>query len=241
MEVVKFKVPKEHISIITNEDRAIASLKSLITDLNLQSSQLSSQIRDLSDAARNAVKTRNRLSALRALRSRKVAEQALARKLDNLSQLEGIYDNIEQAVDQVAMIQAMKDSTRVLRGLHSKIGDDENVKNVMEELQTEMLKSDDITNAISEASPGASAVDDKAIEAELELLVQKDEEKHQEKEAQNIAERLAAVPPLGELSTTAESKPLNENLASKTTTSALPGEGDLLVAEGTESIAWICE
>lgn len=199
-------MPRENSSTITVEDRAIASLKTLITNLNLQSSQLTNRISELTDAARNQIKIRNRLSAIHALRSKKLAEQSLAQKLDYLAQLERVYDNIEQAVDQVAIIQALKDSTRVLHSIHSQVGDVETVETIMEELQTEMLKSDDISNAINEAGQGASAIDDEAIDEELELLLHQSSKDNDEKQVQHLKEKLASITPLKESGTAKEPK-----------------------------------
>lgn len=226
-------MPEQKVSTITNEDMAIVSLKALITDLNRQSNQLISQISDFSDAARNGIKMRNRLSAMRALRSKKIAEQALARKLDNVSLLEGAYDQIEQAVDQVAMIEAMKGTTRVLRGLHSEIGD---VENVMEELQTEMVKSDGISDAMKEAGQGASAVDDEAIDAELELLIHHTNLSNDEKQVREVAARLDSISPFGKLSPAVEAQQPENTPADATYIHALPNRGEMFAAEITNSI-----
>lgn len=190
---------EENVSI-TNEDIAIVSLKASIANLNLQINHLTSRISEFSDAARNNVRIRNRLSAMHALQSKKMAEQLLARKLGNLSQLEGAYDRIEQAVDQVALIAAMKTTTQVLNGLHLEIGDIENVENVMEELQAERAKSDDISTAMKEVGHEANAVDDEAIDSELELLIHHAKLNNDDKQIQEIARKLDSIGPLGKMS-----------------------------------------
>lgn len=152
-----------------------------------------------------------------------MAEQSLARKLDHLSQLEGTYNQIEQAVDQVSMIEAMKGTTRILRRLHSEIGDVENVENIMEELQTEMLKSDGISNAIKEAAPGTpSAVDDEAIDAELALLIDHTNLSSDEKQVRDTAARLDSIGPPEESNLSVESQQPNNNTAAAITNLAIP-------------------
>ena len=229
--MVKFNVAKDKSSTITVEDKAIVSLKTLITDLNLQTEELTSQISRLSDAARNGVRLCNRSSAIRALRSRKLAEQALARKLDYLAQLEGTYDQIEQAVDQLAMIEAMKGTTQVLRGLRSEIGDVENVENVMEELHNEMLKSDEISNAIK-GDQDANAVDEEAIEAELSLLLRNTDLNENEKQVQDVAARLDSIIPRRDSSTVPEIMGPNKNPTATTSTLVLPDRENLPMDEG---------
>lgn len=186
-------MPEPNATSITNEDIAIVSLKTLITNLNLQVNQLTSQILDFSDAARNGIKICNRVSAMRSLRSKKLAEQSLARKLSNLSQLEDAYDRIEQAIDQVALIAAMKSTTQVLQGLHSEIADVEKVKNVMEDLQTEIAESDDISDAMKEIGREVNVDDDEAIDAELKLLLRNVRRSNDDMQIQNVAAKLDSI------------------------------------------------
>ena len=136
---------------------------------------------------------------MRCLQSKKMAEQSLARRLSNLSQLEEAYDRIEQAVDQVAFIAAMKSTTQVLRGLHSGIGDVENVKDVMKELQTEIAKSNSFSDAMKEAGQEAIAADDEAIGSELELLIHHANLINDDKQIQDVAAKLDSIGPLGKM------------------------------------------
>ena len=230
-------MPEQKVSTITNEDVAIVSLKTLITELNLQSNQLTSQISNFSDAVKNGIMMRNRLSAMRALRSKKMAEQSLARKLKNLSQLEAACDRIEQAADQVALIAVLKSTTRVLRGLHSKIGDVADVENVMEELKTELLKSDHISDALNEAGQEASAVDDEAIEAELELLIHHADLIDNDMQIRDVAARLDSVSSAGNVNFVVDAQKPRKPSAVTISTGALPNQGDLLETGTVNSMA----
>ena len=135
-----------------------------------------------------------------------MAEQSLARKLSNLSQLEEAYDRIEQAVDQVAFIAAMKSTTQVLRGLHSGIGDVENVRDIMKELETEKAKSDGITDAMNEVGQEVIAADDEAIDSELDLLIHHVNLSNDEKKIQDVAAKLDSIEPLGKMSPSMETQ-----------------------------------
>lgn len=175
---------------------------------------------------------RNQLSAIRALRSKKLAEQSLARKITHLSHLEGAYDRIEQAIDQVALIGAMKSTTQVLRELHSGTGKFENVENVVEEFQNEILKSDGIGDVIK-ASQGTSAVDEETIEAELELLIHHAELSNNDKQAQDVAARLDSIKSLEKISPALEAKQINNTLISEMPIRSVKNQEDLLEYEAS--------
>lgn len=215
-----------NVTSITSEDIAIVSLKALITDLNLQINQLTSRILDFSNAARNSIKMCNRTSAMRSLRSKKMAEQSLARKLSNISQLEDAYDRIEQAVDQVALIAAMKSTTQVLHDLHSGINDVENVSSVMEELQTEIAKSDDVSDAMKEIGREANANEDEAIDAELEVLLHNANLDDDDKQRQDVAAKLDSISALREMSPTTHTQ-VKCTAAAAVSTQALTNQGVL--------------
>lgn len=187
---MKFKGPREESLTISGQDRTIASLKSLIANLKQQVASITTRVNNLSENAQRAVIINNRVSALAALRLRKAAEAALAQRLDTLSQLEGLYDRIEQAVDQVTMVRVMEASTGVLQNLHAEVGGITNVENIVEKLREEMDKVDEIGNAIEVAGRGDAAVDESGIDDDLEALVRQDQ-LETEKEVQRTQQRLA--------------------------------------------------
>ncbi len=192
-QTIKFKGPGEESLTISSHDRTIASLKSLIADVKQQIASIAMKVNSLSKNAQEAVLLKNRVSALAALRSRKAAEATLAQRLDTLSQLEGVYDKIEQAVDQVTLVRVMEASTGVLRSLHAEVDGVVSVENVMENLRDEMDKVDDIGNAIEVAGQGDAAIDESAIDNELEALVRQSQLENEEKEAFRTRQRLATV------------------------------------------------
>lgn len=71
---VKFIHTGEPASI-THEDSTVASLKSLIRDLEHQTKVLEKKVDDLTIAARDAVSRKNKVSALAALRSKKLTSR----------------------------------------------------------------------------------------------------------------------------------------------------------------------
>lgn len=190
---MKFGSPDEHLTHISAEDKTIASLKTIITDLNVQITALDARINTLSKKAQNAVKAKNRITALAALKSKKAAETTLAQRYDTLSQLEGVYGKIEQASDQVAVIRVMKASTGVLQSLRAQVGGVGGVEDVVEGLRIQMSKVDEIGQVMEEAGRGEAVVDDDAVDEELKALEQQDRLEREEREAEQIRQRLAEL------------------------------------------------
>lgn len=168
----------------------IASLKTLISNLTTQVESLEQKIKEHSIAAQNALNNKNRISALSALRSKKLAERNLKQRTDTLAQVEEVYSKIEQAADQVEIVKVMEASTGVLRGLHAQVGGVERVEDVVEELREEMGKVDEVGNVISEGGP---VVDEGELDDELEAMESQDREEREKKEAQETTRRLVEL------------------------------------------------
>lgn len=181
------------MSPLTTQDRTVASLKTLIADLNLQVTALSVRITSLSEKAQSAVKAKNRVGALAALKSKRAAETTLSQRYETLEQVEGVYGKIEQAADQVAVIRIMEASTGVLRNLHPQVGGVEKVEDIVENLKDEMTKVDEIGQVMEEAGRGEAAVDEDVIDEELEALERQDRTEKEEQEAEKTRERLAEL------------------------------------------------
>lgn len=181
-----------------------------------------------------AIQKQNRSLALRLLRSKKTAEDNLTQRLGTLSTLEGISAKIEQASDQIAIVHAIKNSTKVLRNLNAQMGNIEKVEDIMEELQKEMKSVDQISEIIGDAGRDA-AVDDDAIDEELENLAQQIRTDEETKEAQATQEKLETtdVP-----ATSAASRgfQITDAPGSRQASSTGPEErGDLLLTESTDA------
>ncbi|KAJ9291272.1 hypothetical protein DTO021C3_1072 [Paecilomyces variotii] len=189
-KTVKFKSGNDTSAQITQQDTTVASIKTLISSLSKQVSNLEGKINELNNTAKVALNNKNRLSALSALRSKKLAEQNLKQRSDTLAQLEEIYTKIEQAADQVEIVRVMEASTGVLRGLHAQVGGVEKVEDVVEELREEMSKVDEVGNILNEAGP---VIDEGEIDEELEALENQELQAKEEKEAEKTRNRLAEL------------------------------------------------
>lgn len=156
--------------------------------LELQISTLAGKIDSLSNTARDAVSRKNRVSALAALRSRKLAETTLAKRTATLSQLEEVYSSIEQAADQVDLVRVMEASTSVLKGLNTQVGGVERVDSVVDKLQEQMADVNEIGNIIRDVGQ-SGVVEEAEVDDELEALEREARQKKEEAERLERDER----------------------------------------------------
>lgn len=161
-----------------------------MSTISRQVSDLEAKIEELTAFAKTALTKKNRISALSAVRSKKMAEHNLQQRLNTLAQLEEVYSKIEQAAGQVELVQVMEASTGVLRGLHAQIGDAERVEDVVEELREEMTKVDEIGSIVNEAAP---VIDEGEIDDELEALEKSDQKAKEKEEAEEARKKLAEL------------------------------------------------
>jgi charged multivesicular body protein 7 len=180
---------------LTSEDAAIANLKSLIKTLTTQVTTLETSITTHRARATTAVAAKNKTSALSALRSKKTAERALAQRTATLNQLEDVYTQIQQAADQVSIVQTLKGSAAALKTLNSKVGDVESVDAVLEELREEMQKTDEVQGVLNEplGGVGVSELLDGEVDEELEAMEREERRKEEEAQAKETAARLGGL------------------------------------------------
>ncbi|OGE55707.1 hypothetical protein PENARI_c004G10046 [Penicillium arizonense] len=188
-KTIKFKSAGE-MPEITQQDTTIASIKTLVATMSKQVTNLEAKVIELNISAKTALANKNRVSALAAVRSKKMAEQNLKQRLDTLMQLEEVYTRIEQAAGQIEIVQVMQASTGVLRGLHTQIGGAERVEDIVEELREEMSKVDEVGSIMNEAGP---VIDEGEIDEELEALEKADREVQEREEAAATERRLAEL------------------------------------------------
>ncbi|GAB1316737.1 hypothetical protein MFIFM68171_06947 [Madurella fahalii] len=178
---VKIKAPgAQEAATITEEDVSIAQLKELLTSLTHQTALLSKRIEELAAAAKQAVGKNNRVAALAALKSKKLAESTLERRFATVNQLEEVAARIEQASDNVQLVRVMESSAEALRSLHAQIGGTERVEEVVDRLREQMAATDEVSSILAE-SVGSVVVDEAEIEDEMAALEL--EERHKVEEA----------------------------------------------------------
>ncbi|KAL4787995.1 Snf7-domain-containing protein [Aspergillus varians] len=193
-KTIKFRPTGDSPREITQQDTTIASIKTLTATMTRQIDDLEKKIAELNATAKAALGKKNRVSALAAVRSKKLAEHNLQQRLDTLTQLEQVYLKIEQATDQIEYVKLMESSTGVLRGLNAQIGGVSKIEDAVDELRDEMSKVDEIGNIMGEAGP---QIDEAEIDDELEELESKEREAKEEQEAEKTRKQLAELDNLG--------------------------------------------
>lgn len=198
-KTVKIRNPDDQESAITAEDETIASLRELTEYLNHQTTVLNNKIEELTMTARQAVAKKNRVSAMAALKSKKLAESSLQQRFATLSQIEEVSAKIEQASDNVQLVKVMGASTEVLKTLNAQVGGAERVEEVVDHMREQMGQADEINSILAEQGP---VVDEEELDDELEAMLLEQTSKEDElersrreaaeqKEAEDIARRLA--------------------------------------------------
>ncbi|MCJ1288386.1 hypothetical protein MMC26_007742 [Xylographa opegraphella] len=180
-QAIKLGGKGDRSPVIKNEDTNIASLKSLMVDLNIQLETLESKVTEFDRKVRSAVANKNRVVAEAVLRLKKLYETVLVRRTKTLAQLEDICTQIEGAADQIEVMKVMKASSSVLRGLNAEIGGVENVEEVLSVLRNEVEQVSEVGTIIHDAAQASSMVDEATIDAELEALEKRDQAKDDEK------------------------------------------------------------
>lgn len=192
--IVKFKAASaSNLERINEEDATIASMKALISSLESQISLLTTRISNLQKTASSAVQSKNKTAALSALRSKKLAERSLQSRIDMLHKLEEVYAKIEQAVDQVQIMQVMQASAETLRNLNQRVGGAEKVDSVMENLRDQMGQVDEVGQILQEPLGEAAWVDETEIDGELEVLEKEEAQRKEEMRAEATKAQLAEL------------------------------------------------
>ncbi|KAJ9149070.1 Snf7 family protein [Pleurostoma richardsiae] len=214
-KTIRIKAPHstDDTAAITTEDETIASLKELIEYLTHQTGLLNTKIDELGAAAKDAVARKNRVAALAALKSKRLAESSLEKRLATLGQLEEVAAKIEQASDSVQLVRVMGASADVLAGLNARVGGAERVDEVVDRLREQMGQADEVGSILAEAG-APSAVDEGEIDGELEEMEREERRKEEEaertrrdaerareeartrREAEETARRLAELEPV---------------------------------------------
>lgn len=192
--IVKFKSSSAtQPEVLTEEDTTIATMKALMTSMEVQISDLSARVASLQTTAHSAVQAKNKTSALSALRSKKLAEKNLQSRIDTLHQLEDVFAKIEQAVDQVQIMQIMQSSADTLKSLNQRIGGVDKVDLVMEDLREQMGVVNDVGQILQEPLDNNATVDEAEVDEELVALEKQEAARKEEMQAEATKAQLAEL------------------------------------------------
>lgn len=171
----------------------------MVSSLHTQVDLLAAKVAQSDAKARSALNDKNKIVALAALKSKKIAESTLQTRVKSLGQIEEVLGKIEQAADNVEIVTQLQRSTKVLQILNKQAGGVEGAENVMDTLKEQMEEVEEVTRVIGE--DGSAAVDEDEVEEELKGML-REEERRQEME-KDEAQRLAnanvldSAPPTG--------------------------------------------
>jgi charged multivesicular body protein 7 len=192
-KTVKIRASTDQDQSITEEDASIAQLKELLSYLTRQTAALSTRIDELGETAKQAVAKKNRVAALAALKSKKVAESTLSARFNTLSQLEETANKIQQAADNVALVRVMESSGEALRRLNAAVGGAEGVEGVVERLRSQMDTADEVNSILADAeTAGGVVVDEGEVDEEL-AAIESEERAKEEAERKKVEEEKRKV------------------------------------------------
>ncbi|KAJ4352291.1 uncharacterized protein N0V89_007639 [Didymosphaeria variabile] len=189
---VKFKADTEdHPSPVTQEDAAMAELHDAVNKVQARVALLQENVSKTELAAKEAVQLKQLARAKICLRSKKLAQSSLDHYTNLGMQLEESYMKLQQAADNVGMLDAMKAGAEAMALLNKKVGGAEGVQQVMDSVNEEMATTEEITNIINES---ATPIDESEIDDEFAELEKAEKEKQEKEEAAKTAELLAELP-----------------------------------------------
>ncbi|OIW32158.1 hypothetical protein CONLIGDRAFT_652952 [Coniochaeta ligniaria NRRL 30616] len=172
--------PDARVGGVSEEDASMAQLKELLSYLTHQTSVLSKRVDELAETAKQAVAKKNRVAALAALKSKKLAESTLSARFSTLSQLEETAHKIQQAADNVALVRVMESSGEALKRLNAAVGGAEGVEGVVDRLRSQMDTADEVNSILADAeTAGGVVVDEGEIDDELAVMEREEREKEE--------------------------------------------------------------
>ncbi|KAK6363523.1 hypothetical protein TWF730_000955 [Orbilia blumenaviensis] len=181
-KTIKFKPTDSPLQPISQSDITTAQLKHLILTQTLKVDALSHKITQLQEKAKKAILSNNKITALSALKSKKMTEEQLRTVTNSLASLESVVMKIEQAVDNAELIDTLEQGSKVLAGLNKVTGGVERVEKVMDELQEQMDETDEISRIVTE--PGTTKLDEIEgdVQEEFEMMIKEERERERKLE-----------------------------------------------------------
>ena len=210
---IKFKAgTDDQPSPITQEDVALAQLHDAIEMVKERLLAIQADATKCGLAAKEALQLKQMVRAKHCLRKKKMAESSLEHYTNLNLQLEESYAKVQQAADQVDLVEAMKAGAEAMSILNKKVGGAEGVQKVVDAVNDEIATTDEITSIINES---AAPIDESEIDDELAELEKVEKEKKEREEAAKTAELLAELPAAKKTRTqeTAETEEISSQLS----------------------------
>ncbi|KIW00427.1 uncharacterized protein PV09_07957 [Verruconis gallopava] len=155
---------------IEASDVSIAQVKTLQLSLSQAVPPLEARYAELDARVRDAVAKKQISAAKSFLKARKLVECTLEQRRANLLQVEESLHAIDNAANNVALVDAMKESTKVLRDLNSRVGGVEGVERVTDAMREEMATVEDVNRVMAEPVSD-TVIDEEEVDEEFEALL----------------------------------------------------------------------
>ena len=191
-KTVKFKANADDPPApITQEDTALAELHDAIEVVKNRVVAIQADAIKCGIATKEALQLKQMVRAKHCLRKRKMAESSLEHYTNLSLQLEESYAKLQQAADQVGIIEAMKAGAEAMALLNNKVGGAEGVQQVVDAVNDQVATTEEITSIINES---ADPIDESEVDDELAELEKAEKEKQEREEAAKTAALLGELP-----------------------------------------------
>lgn len=160
------------LSPISEQDKAVANLRSTINEISRRVEGLSVRIKQCTVRAQSALQDKNRVLAKYAIQSRKMAKETQASSLDMLTNLEHVLTQIDSSSGHMETVNALKSGVDILGRLNKAVGGAEKVGDLMDQLRDQTDETDAIGNEISQLTN--TVIDEDDIDQELEQLARQE-------------------------------------------------------------------
>lgn len=162
---------------VVEADRDTLILLETLSKIDTQVAELSAQITAFQLKAKSALSVGQKPLALSFLRSKKAVEEVLDKRLNTQEQLRAVLRRIDQASDDVELMEAYEAATGALRAIHKnpRLGL-ERVEGTLDELAGAMEHAEEVGRAVraGEGAVGRATgeqVDEEELAKELEDMV----------------------------------------------------------------------
>ncbi|ORY30213.1 Snf7-domain-containing protein [Naematelia encephala] len=176
---------------ISEADAGTLAILETLRKVEAQITDIERQISACQAKAKHHLVLSQKSTALSYLRSKKALEDVLARRVGTSEQLASVIRSIDQAKDDVGIVEAYSTASATLKGVlaHPSL-DREYVERTTDELSEVMANQEEVDEAVRVGGQVAMGtrveVDDDEVAGELEELIKEEKERQ---EAERIAEQ----------------------------------------------------
>lgn len=159
---------------IEASDGAIPSMKDLLAQQAVRLTRLDVKIAGYNEQARSMLKQGDRGRAKQALRAKHASEKMQTQIMEQQNQLELVLAKIDEATDQVNMVEALQAGKQLLAERNRAVGGVDRVTEILDSVQDEISETDKVSEQLANLSMADN--EDEVLE-ELEALAAEEKAK----------------------------------------------------------------